>query len=306
MNKKESPLISILMPNYNYANYVGMAIESVLQQTWTDFELIIVDDASTDNSRAMISKYTDDPRIKLFTNKINVGVFENVEKAFSYSKGKYVIMMPSDDYLFPTFLEENLRLLENNSHVSLSCSKYTYFYSEQPQNFYSIDLLHLNDSVILSPEDTILLIKKKKFWIPGSTAVVRSTLFSKYRSYSKKYSAYTDWFLLHKIAFSTQIAYIPSTLVAMRKHSNAYSITRSEKEKNEAWSNMILFLKNEPNNQLRQAFLKSDIFYNFNIDFFDFMLKYPRYWSFFKHHLWLRFFGLWFKKRLKPKLLGKQ
>ena len=99
-----SPKISILTPSYNHDKYIGFFIESVLSQTFNDFELIIVDDCSTDRNIEEIEKFQDS-RIKLIQHKFNKGINAALNTAFEQSSGEYLVFLAGDDMLKPNALE---------------------------------------------------------------------------------------------------------------------------------------------------------------------------------------------------------
>lgn len=112
---KKEPLVSVIMPNYNGEKYLKEAIESILNQTYTNFEFIIVDDASTDNSWKIIQEYAKkDKRIKGFRNKKNSGVTVTLNNGLKKSTGEYIARMDSDDISLPKRFEEEVKLLNNN------------------------------------------------------------------------------------------------------------------------------------------------------------------------------------------------
>lgn len=88
------------MTSYNREKYIAEAIESVLNSSFKNFELIIVDDCSTDNTVSIIKKYTSDPHVKLYVNESNLGQFGNRNKAASYANGKYIKYADSDDIIY--------------------------------------------------------------------------------------------------------------------------------------------------------------------------------------------------------------
>lgn len=111
-----SPKISIVMTCFNHANYIEEAITSILSQTYTDWELIIVNDGSTDNSVDIIEKYLKkDHRIKLIlhSQKTNRGIAESTLLGIKKSRGKYVAFLEDDDIWLPTNLQEKIGLFEN-------------------------------------------------------------------------------------------------------------------------------------------------------------------------------------------------
>jgi len=97
-----SPLVSVLMTCYNREDYVSEAIESVLASTYSNFELIIVDDCSTDKTVEIVKDYEkSDSRIKVYQNEVNLGDYPNRIRAASYANGKYLKYLDSDDIIYP-------------------------------------------------------------------------------------------------------------------------------------------------------------------------------------------------------------
>src|SRR5450631_1899475 len=111
--QNETPLVSVLMTSYNHDEYIAEAIESVLNSTYTNFELIIVDDISKDNSVEIARSYElKDKRIRVFVNEKNLGDYPNRNKAASYAKGKYLKYLDSDDIIYPWGLEAMVYCME--------------------------------------------------------------------------------------------------------------------------------------------------------------------------------------------------
>ena len=111
MIKTNSLKISVLMSVYNGEKYLREAIDSILNQTFTNFEFIIIDDASTDDSNAIIKKYTD-KRIKLVENPQNMGLTKSLNRGLKISLGKYIARLDSDDLAFPNRLKEQYEFME--------------------------------------------------------------------------------------------------------------------------------------------------------------------------------------------------
>jgi len=104
------PFFSICIPNYNYARYIGETIQSVLNQTCQDFEIIVADNASTDDSVDVVRKFND-PRISLVVNQYNVGFAPNLDLATENARGEYIILLSSDDLIMPNALEQYAELI---------------------------------------------------------------------------------------------------------------------------------------------------------------------------------------------------
>ena len=117
-----SPIVSIICPSYNAERFICQTIESVLSQTFNDFELIIVDDCSTDRTINIVKKYND-PRIRLFVNKSNSGAAYCRNQAIKESKGKFIAFLDADDLWAKDKLEKQIQFMESN-HYDFSYTKY--------------------------------------------------------------------------------------------------------------------------------------------------------------------------------------
>ncbi len=113
MNKTNQPLVSVLMTVYNREAFIAEAIESVLESDYPNFELIIVDDCSKDNSVAIAKKYAEqDDRVKVYVNETNLGDYPNRNQAAAYAKGKYIKYLDADDIMYPHCLPVMVRSME--------------------------------------------------------------------------------------------------------------------------------------------------------------------------------------------------
>ncbi|MFW6383201.1 MAG: glycosyltransferase family 2 protein, partial [Nanoarchaeota archaeon] len=132
MNKK--PKVSVLMPAYNSQDYISDAIESILSQTYTDFEFVIIDDCSTDDTWKIIKKYAkNDKRIKAFKNVKNSGVTVSLNNGLEKCSGDYIARMDSDDVSLPKRLEKQVEVLENGKADVVGTN--IYFIDEQGKVF---------------------------------------------------------------------------------------------------------------------------------------------------------------------------
>jgi glycosyltransferase involved in cell wall biosynthesis len=120
-----SPIVSVLMTAFNREKYIAEAIESVLASTYKDFELIIVDDCSTDNTVNIAKKYeAQDSRVKVYVNEKNLGDYPNRNKAASFATGKYIKYLDSDDIMYPHCLQVMVSAIEKfpSAGYGLSCN----------------------------------------------------------------------------------------------------------------------------------------------------------------------------------------
>jgi glycosyltransferase involved in cell wall biosynthesis len=114
------PVVSVCVPTFNYGRFLPDAIKSVLAQTFTDFELVVVDNASTDATAELMEAFArSDPRIRYYRNAENVGIVKNFNRALGHAAGDYVKILCADDLLAPAALERSLAAIRNNPAVSL-------------------------------------------------------------------------------------------------------------------------------------------------------------------------------------------
>lgn len=120
-----SNLVSVIVPNYNHAQYLDIRLKSILAQTYTDFEIIILDDNSIDNSKEIIKRYEKDVHVShIICNKTNSGSpFIQWNRGFQYAKGDLIWIAESDDCCEPTFLENVVAEFERNSNLSFAFSR---------------------------------------------------------------------------------------------------------------------------------------------------------------------------------------
>ena len=120
-----TPLVSVCIPVYNTERFVAEAIHSVLDQTFQDLEVVVVDNASTDSTPEILAKFVD-PRVRLFRNERNIGAAGKFNRAMSLARGRYIKLLCADDLLFPTCLEKQVAVLEKDNHTEISfvcCSR---------------------------------------------------------------------------------------------------------------------------------------------------------------------------------------
>jgi len=240
------PMVSINMSCYNCSKFIKQSIESILNQTFTDFELIIVDDGSTDNSIEIIKGFPD-KRIKLFENDINQGIVFSRNRAIEHSQGKYIAILDSDDIAYSTRLEKQVSFMELNPDFAMTGTWFDII--DENGEF--------NGEVIKFPIEN-KLIKTQLFfgnYFGQSTMMIRREIFDEFR-YDKFYLQAEDYFLWVQIANKYKVANLQESLVQYRIHKK--SITQSKFDEQESFVKMIFAY------QLK--YLKFFNMNNYNID----------------------------------------
>lgn len=117
------PLVSVIMPAYNAAEFLEEAVASVRAQTVTDWELLVIDDCSTDDTRRILERIAaGDPRVRLLRNSENLGAAGSRNRGLEIFRGKYVAMLDSDDYWYPTMLQKMLNKAEETGADIIYCA----------------------------------------------------------------------------------------------------------------------------------------------------------------------------------------
>jgi glycosyltransferase involved in cell wall biosynthesis len=213
------PLVSVLMPVYNAERYVKEAINSILNQTLRDFELVVLNDASTDSSKEVILSFQDS-RIRYLENEVNKGLSFSRNRLLGEVKGKYIAWLDADDIAYPTRLEEEYRFLEVNPSLALvaswarlidSESKPTgsYIKSYIPNEYLSALLLFVNYFV----QSSVML---RKNYLPEV-------------HYRPEFPPTEDYELWVRVAAEYPVAILPKTLVDYRIHKTNSSLLGQQK-----------------------------------------------------------------------------
>lgn len=114
-----NPVVSICIPTYKGAEFLAATIDSVLGQTYQDFELWVVDDNSPDDTQAIVERYTD-PRVNYVRNSTNLGPEGNWNKCLELARGRYYKLLPHDDLLHPTCVEEQVSILDADNSEAIA------------------------------------------------------------------------------------------------------------------------------------------------------------------------------------------
>jgi len=210
-----SPKVSILTPVYNAEKFLDECIQSMLNQTFKDFEFILINDCSTDNSLNIIKKYKNiDRRIVLIDSKKKLNVSETRNLGLKVARGKYIANMDADDISFPERLKKEFNFLEKNPHIFLVGSSAIYIDENGNE---SRRFRKYNNYKILA-------------WrLPQSCSIVNSSIM--YRNegfyYNEEYPAATDYnFYLEALDKKKNLTNLPEFLVKYREQPNSISVAK--------------------------------------------------------------------------------
>lgn len=216
----DKPLVSVFIPVYNSEEYIKDALNSIVTQSYTNLEIIIVDDCSTDQSVEIINSFQDS-RIRLLRNEENKGIPYNRNLGLKESKGKYMAIMDADDIALPNRIEEQVAFMENHLDIDAIGTYYEMFGGKVSRTF---------KPNYISPEEIkIQLLFFSQIGNP--TAMVRlSTIKEHHITYNPNYFVAQDYDMWVQISKVGKLHILPEVLLKYRTgHSNITKKSQEEK-----------------------------------------------------------------------------
>lgn len=279
------PLLTIFIPSYNYGHFLPQAIDSVLAQDFSDYELIIIDDGSTDDSVHIAETYAQkDARIRFIAHRTNGGLFKRLKEALEMARGIYFHGFSADDIYLPGFLSKSMKALQDHPEIGLCCADFSYF----KDDFNSIDPKKLLPTATaiekFSPEKVLSLFKTSPFWIPGTTCIVKRDLFLQYGGLDAQLENLSDWFLCHHLALFQGVIYIPEILTSMRLHSQTYTnqVKKNKKRKRRVYRHLLNKLSLKENKEICRRFIEAKLLSFISRELSWKLLLNPKYWKYYK------------------------
>jgi glycosyltransferase involved in cell wall biosynthesis len=217
MEKK--PTISVILPTYNSARTIGESIDSVLKQTYPDFELIVVDDGSTDNTKKIVYGYTDRRIIYIYQSNQERSAARN--KGIAHARGKYIAFIDSDDIWIDDKLAKQFPVLEADKELGLVYSDLYHFDDETGEN-----LFVFSNIIKLYRGKIKLHLLLKNCFIQSPTPLVRREVINVVGPFDPSLVFGEDWDLWLRIAAKYPIDYIDEPLARVRVHKNVGSLTK--------------------------------------------------------------------------------
>ncbi len=221
------PKLSVILPNYNHAAYLPRCVEAILNQTYTDLELVVIDDASTDNSREVLADYARrDPRVKFHVNPKNSGVIATLNRALDLARGEYVFGAASDDYILPGYFEKAMALFAAHPEAGIALGQV-----ECVDDDGRVRLVApgpwAEEACYLPPRE--LAPRMQLCGIPGPV-VWRKADFLAAGGYHADLRWHGDWFPLQVVAFRRGVCFIPESTSVVREAPESYSQNQKRKQ----------------------------------------------------------------------------
>ena len=214
------PKVSVHIPCYNYGLFLGDAIRSVVDQTFDDWEAIVIDDASTDETSEVISRQVD-PRIRSFRHETNVGNIGTYNEAIRAARGEFFVILSADDRYRPTFLENVLEMFSEHPEVGVVYTNYRRIDGSGTPLSWRPPMPHAVDGVF---DELPTLLERS--YIAGCSAVTRVRTLMEAGLYDARFPYTADTFLWRQLAARAPFGYVHEPLYEYRAHDSHMSLGR--------------------------------------------------------------------------------
>lgn len=226
MSSSSQPLVSVVFTSYNHAEYLRQALDSLVNQTYNNLELIIIDDCSTDNSQSILIQYEHLPNVILKLNDVNSGSYVKASNyGASFAKGEFILFAQCDDYADPNQISKLVEMATANPEVAVVYSRSNLV--DQNGTFISDDFSirekkfkKLCGNNCLIPGNKMFEFLTVACVIPNlSAAIIKRKVYQKVGGLSEEYLVASDWDFWLKISQNHSFFYISESLNNFRQHN---------------------------------------------------------------------------------------
>jgi hypothetical protein len=255
-----TPPLSVLLPNYNHARFLPRSLDAILNQSFADFELIVVDDGSADGSVELLEGYARrDDRVRFYRNPKNLGVIDTLNRALSLARGEYVFGAASDDYILPGYFEGAMALFREHPQAGL-CLGLTDCVHDAGQLAATYPGPWAIHPSYIPPEALPGVITH--CGVTG-TAIWRKDEFVRAGGYDPTLKWHCDWFPLQVVAFRRGVCFLPQKTAVCRLTSGSYSAGQGSVDQREVLRRLIRAMTAPEFADVRRLFAVSGVLRQF-------------------------------------------
>ena len=218
------PKLSVVMPNYNHAHFLSESLQATLDQCYRPLEVIVVDDASTDNSVEIIERLAQrSPFVRLVRNERNQGGIAAAKRGLALASGEYVYFAAADDRVLPGLFAKSMNLLTQYPTAGL-CSTLSAVMNEEGQykGLVQSGIISRREC-FLPPEEVLATLRQRGAWFMGNTAIYRRSALIEAGGFIPELGHYCDGFIDLVLALKYGACFIPEPLAMWRKMKGTYS-----------------------------------------------------------------------------------
>jgi glycosyltransferase involved in cell wall biosynthesis len=227
-----APTVSVLIPNYNHADFIGRALQALAAQTHAADEIIVIDDASTDDSITVIEGFGDTlPQLRLLRNPRNMGVNDTLNRGFHEARSSHIVSSSADDWLEPGFIEQLSAAATAHPEGRVCTSSFTqYFEAEdryvQHRGDSDLGPWYANDRPqYFGPQQFGRLLDRGFVWLPVNASLIERSALVAIGGFDPRLRWHADWFGIYTLAFRSGFTIVPEPLSVFRVAAETYSGT---------------------------------------------------------------------------------
>ena len=259
--------LSVLIPNYNHGRYISHCLDRIFRQEFPPTEVIVVNDASTDDSVEIISRYASRaPRLRLYCNPTNIGVMKTMNRALGLARGDYIYGGAADDWVAPAHFQKAMNMLLRYPQAGLCFGYVCQFHADSEKlyplrsrmsrhkRYFSPDELTEAFSRVARPGDSVV--------VPGNGAIWKRAEFIRAGGYQESLRWYGDWFTLQVVALRHGACFIPEYLAYTRVDHRSFSFAgqKNWEEQRVVLDRMIRLIKSKKFRDVLPRFQEGQIF----------------------------------------------
>lgn len=242
----ELPTLSVVLPNYNHARYLPAALRALLNQSVLPIEIIVIDDASTDNSMDVITEFAkNNSRIRVYQNEKNQGVVSGLNRGVELAKGDYVFLTSADDEVLPGLFQRSLELLARHPQAALSCTVCRWSYVDTALTW-DMGTGMAGEPKYLSPDDLVCIGRRGKLFIGTSSVILRKQALIEACGFIPDLRWHCDWFAVTVPAFRYGLCFVPEPLSVFNIHSQSYYSSGRKRSEHQQVLLRLVELLNSP------------------------------------------------------------
>jgi hypothetical protein len=267
----ELPSLSVVIPNFNHAQYLPRCLDALLAQSVQPREILVIDDCSTDDSVKLIEGYaTKHPHVRLIRNEKNLGVIPNLNHGLRLASSDYVYFAAADDFVLPGFVEKSLRLLASHPQAGLSCTIGDW---REPSTGLNP---HIGAGMgerpcHLDPSSLADLEHRSRLHIASNTVIYRKAELQRIGGFRPELKWHTDWFAMYVLAFRFGICFVPEPLAVFFLHPAGYSANTPDKRqaRREVYRALLAALAAPEMDDVRPALQETGALFVFGTEMLD-------------------------------------
>ena len=273
------PTLTVVVPNFNHAHYLPDCLQALLDQSVPPTEIIVIDDASTDNSVAVIESFTKKhPIIRLYRNEQNQGVLHGMNRSLELARGEFLYFAAADDKVLPGLFEKSLHILAEHPQSGLCCSVGEWWDPEAGTYWRSGEDF-TDHPCHVPPEQLVKLIRRDQLRFAGHTVVLRRAALVEAGKFILDLKWHTDWFAMCVVSFRHGICFVPEPLAVMRVHHTTYSAAgmRDRAAQREVLRQILELLCSAEYQDVTPCFKRSGVLALFEWPMFDLIVFHSKY-----------------------------